>query len=174
MLEDFERDYRRYIEGQIALSEGRSSALPEQALSDLRAQLVRRTSRAGRAMRASGLSLTLTPPPLLGGPVLTAFESQVFAHESPPYGDGPDPFATANTLLDGMSTALGSLEDDLAQARRKEEGKRAPRRAAEATVQHIPTLWGHIRRLPGWLATGADAITVVGAFLGAGRLLGFW
>ena len=76
--------------------------------------------------------------------------------------------------LQELQAALGVLEDRLAEAQQKEEEKRAPG-VREAAARQLPTLWGHIRRLPGWVATAADFITVGGFLLAAAtKLAGLW
>ena len=78
-------------------------------------------------------------------------------------------------LLDGIGTAIGALEAELAQARRKQQAKTRPRRAAEIASRQAPTIWGHIlRRLPGPLAMVADVITVGTAAFDAGKFAGLW
>lgn len=77
-------------------------------------------------------------------------------------------------LLDGIGTALGALEDERHQARRKEAAKSGPRRTVEATARGAPRLWGRIGRLPGWIAVAADFITVGGVLIGGAKLVGIW
>lgn len=151
VLTEFERDYRRYIEAQMAGTQDDA----------LRTQLLRRSSRAGRAMQAAGVKPTLIPPPMFGGPLVEDFGSQVFAHETQTYGSGPDPFTTARMLLDVMGQARGSLEDKLEQARREPEKAPPPvrQRRAKPATSRSESAWYHN---PWVIAVGGGVIATVG------------
>jgi hypothetical protein len=168
VLTEFERDYRDYVHAlDHELTTGQSW-YHEDAMQQYRAALVRRVARAGRAMRASGVSLTLTPPPLYGGPVLTDFASQVFAHETHTYGTGNDQLLVPRMLLDGMQTALGALEDKLQQP------ERSPRPERTQPSHHVPTLIGRIKHVPPVIGFIADLGGATVVILAVGRLVGIW
>jgi hypothetical protein len=127
----------------------------------LRSQLVRRSSRAARAQRASGVNPNLIPPPMFGGPVVQDFGSIAFAHETPTYGSASDPFMTAHMLLDVMAQGIGALEDQLEQARKKPERAPSPalaRRAEPARREGTP--WHHNP----WIV-GTGSAVIAGAIL---------
>lgn len=177
-LAAFERDYRRYVNAQISAAQGHVS-LSEGEYMALRSELLRRVARAGRGFQASGVQMALTPPPMFGGPVLTDLPGQVFAHESAPYANAEDPFDAPRIVLDGISTAIGALEDRAQQAEKEEVARgQGLGRVRNTASRHLPTLWGRFRRLPRGIATAADFITVGGFLIavvgGAGRLLGIW
>jgi hypothetical protein len=175
VLKEFEHDYRRYLAQQGAPD-------PYGGTADLRATLVRRVARAKRAMNASGVKLELRPPPLLGGPILTDFASQVFAHERPPYisqryGELPD---AAAMVLDAIATAEGALEDDLENVERSlsaatagdsiEPGASKPRPGRRGWKRL--TLFGRIHAVPAALGVVADLISVGLAAAGLLKLAG--
>jgi len=175
VLTDFERDYRSYVTTQMRQDMGEAGPLTPDQLPTLRAQLVRRVSRAGRAFDASGVQMAITPPPMFGGPVLTSLASQAFAHETPTFGSGHDGFEAARMVLDGLGTAVGALEDKLEQEQARAQKRQPPARALQGAQHHLPTLWGRIRALPDWFASAADLITVVGFVAGlVTKLAGLW
>src|SRR5262245_34965516 len=116
VLTEFEQNYRVYIEGQEAQSENWQPGEAPAALARLRSELARQSSRAGRAMRAADWMYEVAPPSGLGHPALTEFESQVFAHETPAFSMGDDPYYLPRQLLDGMNVAIGRLEDQLSES----------------------------------------------------------
>jgi len=178
VLVAFERDYGRYVQAQIAASQGHAS-MSEAEYAALRSELLRRVARASRAVQASGLQMALTPPPMYGGPIRTDLAGQVFAHESAPFVNSADPFDAPRMVLDGISTAIGAL-DDRAQEAEKDEIARGQGlgRVRNGASRHLPTLWGRIRRVPRGIAVAADMITVGGFVVlvvgGVGRVLGAW
>jgi hypothetical protein len=62
ILTALERDYRAYVTTQMAMDEGRAGPLMPDELPRLRAEFVRRVSRAGRACDASGVLCTVVGP----------------------------------------------------------------------------------------------------------------
>jgi hypothetical protein len=58
---------------------------------------------------------------MLGGPVLSDFSSQVFAHENSPYLPGPfggsEVPSTSRMVLDRVAAAIGELSAELRKAR---------------------------------------------------------
>jgi hypothetical protein len=75
-------------------------------------------------------------------------------------------------VLDGVSTAIGSLDDKVAQAELDARG-RAPAQVIKGSAErHLPTLWGRIRAVPKWIGTAADFITVGTVLAGALKLFG--
>jgi hypothetical protein len=171
VLTEFERDYRRYVESQVAIDQGRTPEIAESSLPQMRRELMLRLTRAGEAFNATGLQMTITPPPMFGGPVLTDFTSQVFAHETHTFGSGgPD---AAYMVLDALVTGIGTLRGKVAEAERAEaERKPAATRAKETAAGHLPTLWGRIRHVPRVVATLADFITVGALIVGGLKVLG--
>jgi hypothetical protein len=150
VLSNFQRDYGAYIAAQSQLLDGAGQG-PSQAE---RSSLMRRSPRAGVAMNASGVRLTLTPPPMLGGPVLTDFVSQVFAHEGSVYGGGPDPLAVPRMVDDGITAALGALDIKLDEALKNPQPEKPEPRPSSA--RRWPTLLGRLLHLPRWLGAIAD------------------
>src|SRR5918996_1006150 len=104
VLTAFEHDYREYVDAQKRQAAGYSIDVAR--LGAGRSDLLRRAARAQRALDASGVTFAITPPPLLGGPVLHNLSQQAFAHETPLYGSGSDPFMTADMVLDQLANAL--------------------------------------------------------------------
>lgn len=168
VLVRFEHDYRGYVDTQKARDAGHT--VSPGVLGATRADLLRRAARADRAVKMSGLSFAITPPPFYGGPVLHDLPVQIFAHETPLYGGSSNAFMAAEMVLDALGAAIGALDDRIQQAEKKEA---APSGRAVAAVRgHVPTLWGRLRHVPRWLGTAADAISVGGVLLAGLKILG--
>ena len=134
-------------------------------------------------MEQSGVRLTITPPPMFGGAVLTDFSSQVFAHENAPYLPGPfgasEVPPTARMVLDRVAAAIGELSDQLQQSpvTANSVGVKGPQQESHgATPRRRAPVFGRLKRLPAWLAILADLITIgllvvaiVGAIIAIGR-----
>jgi hypothetical protein len=164
-LQAFVSEYRVYLDlrSRFAAGDGSSQGPLEQS----RTRIWQLVPAARRAIEHSGVRLTITPPPMLGGPVLTDFSSQVFAHENAPYLPGPfsasEVPATSRMVLDRVAAAIGELSDQLEQSsvtansvgekgRQQESQGARPRRRAP--------VFGRLKRLPGPLAVIADTITI--------------
>ena len=74
----------------------------------------------------------------------------------------------------GEDVTAAMLSSPVAKAPDRTTATTGSRVEEAAGKRALPTLWGHLRLIPSWLATAADAVTVVGAFAGVGKLLGFW
>jgi hypothetical protein len=166
-LEELEDVYRRYISA--------GQAGDRQAADALRADLLRRSTRAQRAIAASGLRFVITPPPMFSGPVLSSLADQLFAFERPGWEDyhltNNPPYA-AQLVLDALIAAVGALEDDLYQIRR------APQqllKVDQAKRQRPPRiLIGRIRGVPTAVGFLADLATVGVVIAAAAKGVGLW
>lgn len=60
---------------------------PPARATELRAELLGRVSKAQAALSQSGMgTIAMTPPPMIGGPVLTGLPNLLFVHETPLVG----------------------------------------------------------------------------------------
>ncbi len=125
-LSAFEKDYRMYVYALDSELQTGNRYWHPQAHAEKRGDLIRRSVRAQRAMDASGVRIALTPPPMFGGPILTNLSSQIIAYETTTYGSSPDRLHACRMVLDGLVTALGSLEDS--SRRRNANRRRSPPR----------------------------------------------
>jgi hypothetical protein len=175
-LQTFANEYRAYLDlrSRFAAGDDNSQALLEQS----RTRIWQLLPTARRGMEHSGVRLTITPPPMLGGPMLTDFESQVFAHEHAPYLPGPfsagEVPATARMVLDRVAAAIGELSDQLQQgAISAGSVDKEPRQheSQGGTYRRRAPMFGRLKRLPAPLAILADVITI-GLFVAAIITLG--
>jgi hypothetical protein len=173
-LAEVEAKYREYVEAQ----KGNRSDLADRSgwLSERRAYLMRCAARADRAVAASGYTFALSPPPLLGGPVLHHLAQQMFAHETSLYGSGEDPFMTTDMVLDGIASALGALDDKIDVAGRPSPYDPQPMRRntprSRTGRRRLRGAWGRLTWVPTWVGFAADVVTVGGIVLAAMKLVG--
>jgi hypothetical protein len=180
-LQTFAGEYRVYLDLRSRFSGGDGGS--QAALEQSRMRIWQLVPAARRAIEQSGVRLTITPPPMFGGPVLTDFSSQVFAHENAPYLPGPfgasEVPATARMVLDRVAAAIGELSDQLQQSpvTSNSVGVKGPQQESHAaTSRRRAPVFGRLKRLPAWLAILADLITIgvlvvaiVGAIIAIGR-----
>lgn len=99
---------------------------------------------------------------------LTIYEGPRLSTQQRSFGQG-----WLNAVKYGEDVTAAMLSSPVAKA--PDRATAAGGRVNEARGKWtLPTLWGHLRRIPSWLATAADAVTVVGAVAGVGKLLGVW
>jgi hypothetical protein len=162
-LTSFERDYRRYIEAQVAEHRGDTPNLSPGERTALRHGLLRRADGAERAMQEVGKVVHVAPPPAFGGPILTSLSQTIFAHETPLYGSGSDPFEVPNGILDTMNAALGALDDRLNAELKRPHGTRAPAPRTARSASTGRSSWSHNP----WVIAivGGGVATVVGGII---------
>ena len=100
---------------------------------------------------------------------LTIYEGPRLSTQQRSFGQG-----WMNAVKYGEDVTAAMLSRPVAKAPESATTSAGVSSAAPAGKRTLPTLWGHLRRIPSWLATAADAVTVVGAFAGVGKLLGIW
>ncbi len=172
VLEQFESEYRQYVDAQRRGLAG--YAVDQAALGRTRGELLRRVPRVARALEAADTRIVISPPPMFGGPLLTALAQQVFAHETSTYGSGDDPFATADMVLDLFVTGLGVFDDRIEHAESVDGGGPVGAAAGVRRIvgRGLPTLWGNLRHVPRWVGTIADFATVGALIAGGLKLVG--
>jgi hypothetical protein len=168
VLLQLEQSYRLYV---AAYERG-----DQAAVTALRPDLLKRSSRAQRAVSASGVRFALTPPPMFGGPPLTSLTEQLFAFERPGWDDvfGYDHVPRAAQLvLDGLAAAVGSLEDQLDQVRRGPPPQTVKSKSPKE--RHAPRLLiGRIRALPAAVGFLADLAALGLVLVAIAKAAGFW
>jgi hypothetical protein len=79
---------------------------------------------------------------------------------------------SANMVLDALATAVGALDDRVAEADRAAVSAGPAERKVASASEHLPKLWGRLRGVPARVAFVADLITVAGVVFGALKLFG--
>jgi hypothetical protein len=100
---------------------------------------------------------------------LTIYEGPRLSTQQRSFGQG-----WLNAVKYGEDVTTAMLSSPVAKAPDRATATAGSRVKEAAGKRALPTLWGHLRRIPSWLATAADAVTVVGALAGVGKLLGVW
>ncbi len=100
---------------------------------------------------------------------LTIYEGPRLSTQQRSFGQG-----WLNAVKHGEDVTAAMLSSPVAKAPDRATAAAGGRVEEAPGKWALPTLWGHLRRIPSWLATAADAVTVVGALAGVGKLLGVW
>jgi hypothetical protein len=100
---------------------------------------------------------------------LTIYEGPRLSTQQRSFGQG-----WLNAVKYGEDVTAEMLSSPVAKAPDRTTATAGSRVEEAAGKRALPTLWGHLRRIPSWLATAGDAVTVVGALAGVGKLLGVW
>lgn len=100
---------------------------------------------------------------------LTIYEGPRLSTQQRSFGQG-----WLNAVKYGEDVTAAMLSSPVAKVPDRTAATAGSRVEKATGKRALPTLWGHLRRIPSWLASAADAITVVGALAGVGKLLGVW
>jgi hypothetical protein len=111
---------------------------------------------------------------MFGGPVLSSLADQLFAFERPgweAFQEGSSPPYAAQLVLDALAAAVGSLEDELRQPRRRPP---PPRETSRGRRRAPRILIGRIYGVPSVFGFLADLATVGVVGIGLAKWLGLW
>jgi hypothetical protein len=131
VLSDFEQLYRGFIGAISRLRRTGNCPLTTKQLNEMRREVLKAAPRADRAAAASGYSLEIYHPPMLGGRLKSdTLSAQVLDFEDPGFDFEDDGLDIPRQILDTLPVQISSLEMMLEEAE-KRRPTRAERRAAK-------------------------------------------